>query len=169
MATVKTDANGAFKASNIRAGLYIACAEMVAPGLLDPCHWASSAPQFTVTAGQETSGIKVTMARGAVLTIHVADPQGLLKPVTGPTDADCQFHVVTARGFHHNVNIQSSAVGSREHAIAVPLGTPLTLQVISPHLMLNDSTGKAVSAGTLISVAGGAVPSAITYVVAGAK
>src|SRR5258708_126955 len=53
-ATATSDSHGAFSVSTLPAGQYIACAEVVAPGLLDPCHWAASAPTFTVTSGKTT-------------------------------------------------------------------------------------------------------------------
>jgi hypothetical protein len=169
-AIAAADAQGQFTVNNLRAAKYIACAEMVTPGLLDPCHWAASAPEFAVAAGYTTSGVKVTMNKGAVLSIHVTDPQAVLKPVTGPIDPDCQFHIVTAKGFHYNANLQSSAVGSRDYAITVPYGAPISLQAIAPHLVLNDSSGKAIAAtGSAVSVPAGTVPATFNYVVAGSR
>jgi hypothetical protein len=131
-----TDASGAFSIGNLAAGQYVACAEAAAPGLLDPCHWSASAPTFTVAAGQNASGLTITVTRGAVLTIQLADPRGLLTPATGPIDFRCQIHIVTSRGIHYAAPIQSSAVGGRSHAITIPYGTPVALQLLAPHLVL---------------------------------
>jgi hypothetical protein len=107
---------------------------------------------------------------GAVLTIQLADPGGLLTPATGPIDFKCQIHIVTSRGIHYAAPIQSSAVGGRSHAITIPYGTPVALQVLAPHLVLNDSSGNPVpAAGAPISAAAGTVPATINYVVAGTK
>ena len=144
--SVLADSSGSFEATGIRAGDYVACAQTTAQGLLDPCHWAQQAPEFTVTAGQTTAGIKISMAHGAVIPIHVNDPQGLLTPATTAIDLACQFHIVTARGLHYNATIQASSATGRDYSITVPFGAPVTLQAISPHLALNDSTGNAVSA-----------------------
>lgn len=46
-----TDSGGSFQASNLLPGPYIACAETIATGLLDPCHWSASAPVVTVSPG----------------------------------------------------------------------------------------------------------------------
>ena len=110
------------------------------------------------------------MARGAVISIHLDDPQGLLKPTTGAIDPTCQIHVVTAKGLHYNANIQASTAVGRDFAITVPFGTPVTLQAISPHLVLNDQSGKPVAqtAASLTALAG-TVPATITYTVAGTK
>ena len=169
-ATAAADAAGTFEIDAIRAGTYVACAQSAAPGLLDPCHWAKSAPEFTVVAGQILAGVKVTMARGAVISIHVNDPLGLLAAATGPIDFACQFHVVTGKGLHYNANIQARAAGSRDHAITVPFGTPVNLQAISPHLILTDQAGKTLpAAATAVPIPAAANPPTIVYTVTGKK
>ena len=45
-ATIVSDGKGNFTATNLAAGQYVMCAEVMTPGLLDPCHWAVSAPSF---------------------------------------------------------------------------------------------------------------------------
>ena len=168
---VMTNSAGAFDVDNIRAGRYIACAQTLAPGLLDPCRWSASAPEVTVVAGKIVSGVRITMAHGLVIPIHVNDPQGLLKSVTGPIDFTCQFHVVTAKGIHYNANIQASTATGRDHSITVPFGTPVTLLALSPHLTLSDSSGKPVIAAALstISASAGAVLPTFAYTVTGTK
>src|SRR5271157_2356007 len=66
--TSVTDAKGVFLAA-LPAGDYVACANAAAPGLLNPCHWAASAPVFSVTAGQSTVTPNIVMAKGAVVPI----------------------------------------------------------------------------------------------------
>lgn len=169
-ATVIADASGAFSVDSIQAGNYVACAQMLTQGLLDPCRWATSAPQVTVVAGQVLSGVAITMAHGAVVSIQLNDPQGLLQPVTGPIDFACQFHIVTGKGIHYNANIQASTAGSRDHAITVPFGTPVNLQLLSAHLVLTDQNGNAVpSAATSISIPAGTAPATFVYTVTGTK
>ena len=96
-ATATADASGAFNIGGIRAGYYVVCAQTLTQGLLDPCRWATSAPKVTVVAGQVVSGVTITMAHGAVISIQVNDPQGSCSPATGPIDFACQFHIVTAK------------------------------------------------------------------------
>jgi len=167
-ATAMADSSGAFTIPTLPAGQYIACAEATTPGLLDPCHWAESAPTFTVTAGKTTTGVNITMARGAVIPIHIDDPQSLLKPVAGPIDFDLQIHAVTAKGHHYNANIESSTATTRNHVITVPFGTPVTIQVLTGHFVVNDESGKpALAAGASVSTPSGASAATISYVVAG--
>jgi hypothetical protein len=72
--TAVTNSQGVFSVGALSPGQYIVCAEVSTPGLLDPCHWAASAPNVTVTAGATTAGVTVTMAAGAVVPIHISDP-----------------------------------------------------------------------------------------------
>jgi hypothetical protein len=141
---------------------YIACAETAAPGYLDPCHWSTSAPAFTVTAGETTSGVNIVMAKGSVLRVHVDDPQQLLKPVTGPVDLDFEIHIVTSKGIHYSAPIQSSTALARDHAITIPFDSPLSLRILSAHVTVSDSSGKAfATAGTTVNAPAGATPAAI--------
>ena len=169
-ATTVTNSLGIFSLASLEPGEYVACAETTTPGLLDPCHWASAAPTFTVSASQTTSGVNIVMARGAVVPVHIDDPLTLLKAVTGPIDFDLQVHVVTARGIHHNASIQALSATGRDLAVTIPFGLSATIQVLSPHLVVNDSTGKPVSAaGAGITVASGSLLPTVAFAVAGTK
>jgi hypothetical protein len=169
-AMVTADANGAFHADGLAPDQYIACAETTAPGLLDPCHWSTSAPSFTVSAGQIVSGMKIVMKRGAVLRIHIDDPQQLLKFVTGPVDFDLEIHVVTGKGLHYSAPVQSSTATGRDHAITIPFDTSLSLRVLSAHLTVNDQSGKPFAAlGAAVNVPAGAVPAVMGLTVTGKK
>jgi hypothetical protein len=166
---VAADANGNFRVGSLPAGRYVACAEVTVPGLLDPCHWAGSAPTFTVVAGQPTTGVDITMARGAVVPIHIADPLGLLQPVSeSAINFDFQVHVVTSKGVHHNARVQASSAAGRDLAVTVPFGTAVTLRVMSSHLTANDQTGSPVSAaGASVTVPSGVSPATVVYTITG--
>jgi Carboxypeptidase regulatory-like domain len=169
-AMVTADANGTFHVDTLSPDQYIACAETSTPGFLDPCHWAASAPAFTISAGQTTSGVKIVMAKGAVLQVHINDGQALLKPTAGPVDFDFQIHVVTSKGFHHGAPIQSSTALGRDHVITIPFDTPVTVRVLSAHLAVNDQSGKAISPmGTSINVPAGTTPSVVGLTITGKK
>jgi hypothetical protein len=169
-AMVTADANGAFHADGLAPDQYIACAETSAPGLLDPCHWSTSAPSFTVSAGQTVSGMEIVMKRGTVLQIHVDDPQQLLKSVTGPVDFDLEIHVVTGKGLHYSAPIQSSTATGRDHAIAIPFDTSLSLRVLSAHLTVNDQSGELFPAlGAAVNVPAGTTPAVMGLTVTGKK
>jgi len=162
-------ATGQFSAF-LPPGNYVACAETSTPGLLDPCHFGSSAPTFSVTKGQILTGVKVVMAKGAVVPIHIADPNGLLMAPSGVIAPDCRVQVVTAKGYRYEAPITAHDATSRDHTITLPFGATVTVQVISPHLTVTDSTGKAVSsAGASTVIPSGGSPGTFTFTVSGAK
>ena len=168
--TTMTDHTGAFVSGHLPAGDYVACAQYAAQGLLDPCHWAAAAPQFTVTSGKTTGSVKITMARGAVIPIHINDPHQLLSTPKGAVASDLRIHVVTVKGHHYEAPIVASNKNGRDHQVTVPFGTPIQVQVISPHLAVNDDTGKpTTTAGKNVNVANGSNAAQINYTVAGAK
>jgi len=166
-----SDPAGAFTIPSLPPGNYVACAQPGTPGLLDPCHWGTSVPTFTVTAGQTTPGVRITLAQGAVIPIHINDPQQLLKPILGSRiDPGCRIHLVTAKGMHYEAPIVAQSAGGRDHSVTVPFGTPYSLQVMCPKLNLNDATGAPVvsaSAGAPIPV--GSTVSTAVFTVTGAK
>lgn len=163
------DANGRFSVQALAPGEYVACAEASAPGLLDPCHWAASAPTFTVTAGNATADVDITMMRGAVIPIHVNDPQTLLQPVTGSSIApDFQGHAVTGKGLHYRASVQNTSANNRDLAVTVPFGTAVTLQVVTSRLKVNDQNGIPVSpSGSSLTIASGDSPAAVEFTIVG--
>lgn len=167
--TTMTDDNGQFVAAYLPDGSYVVCAQAAAPGLLDPCHWAASAPRFTITAGKAVTGVQVAMAKGAVVAIHVDDPQQLLAPAKGAAESDLRVYLVTAQGHHYEAFIVAHEAKSRDHAITVPFGSPITLSVFGPHLTVNDESGKAVSAAKSVSIPAAANPPTVTYRVSGTR
>lgn len=169
-AAVVADAGGSFQAGGLAPGQYVACAEATAPGYLDPCHWSASAPNFTVSAGQTASGVKIVMAKGAVLWVQVDDPRQLLKPVSGQVDLDFEVHVVTSKGVHHGVPIQSSTATGRSHAITIPFDTSVSVRVLSAHLAVSDPSGKSLGPiGATANVAAGTTPPIVRLTVTGTK
>jgi hypothetical protein len=169
VAMVASGSSGAFSVRNLPPGQYIACAEAPTQGLLDPCLWASSAPTFTVTTGQSTTAVNVVLARGAILPIHIDDPMALLTPAAGPVDFKLQVHIVTSKGLHYMARIQSSTAGSRNLAMTIPFGTPVTVLVQSANLIVNNSQPGAPAAalGMSVTVPAGTSAATINYVVAG--
>jgi hypothetical protein len=167
---VAADASGVFHADGLAPGQYIGCAETLTPGYLDPCHWSATAPNFTVSAGQTTSGVKIIMAKGSVLRVHVADPQQLLKAVAGPVDLDLEIHIVTSKGIHYSAPIQSSTALGRDHAITVPFDTSVSLRILSAHLAVTDESGKSFAPlGTTVNVPAATGPAVIQLTVTGKK
>jgi hypothetical protein len=169
-ARVQSDLNGQFSAVPLPAGQYVACAEASTPGLLNPCSWTTSAPTFTVTPGQATTGVKIVMAKGAVLPIHVNDPLGLLKTVTGPVDFDLEIHIVAPNGAHYAAPIQAQTSSGRDYAIAIPFGAGVTVRVLSAHFTVTGQSGSALApAGAGVIVPVGTAPQQIVYTITGQK
>lgn len=170
--TTMTDHNGQFLSGHLRPGIYVACAQYAPQGLLDPCHWSTSAPEFTVTAGQATTGVKIVMAKGAIIPIHVDDPHQLLAASSAKAagQTDLQFHIVTAKGHRYIAPVIATSKNGRDHAITIPFGTSLNVQVISPHLAVNDDAGKPANpAGKSLNVPAATAPASLHYTVIGAK
>jgi hypothetical protein len=114
--------------------------------------------------------VKIVMAKGAILQMHVDDPQQLLAPVTGPVDLNLQIHIVTAKGLHYSAPIQSITATSRDHVITIPFDTAVNLRVLSAHFAVNDQAGAALSAaGTTVSTPSGMTPGLIVFTVTGKK
>jgi hypothetical protein len=107
------------------------------------------------------------MAKGAVITIHLADPQQLLKPAANATPVDCQIHLVTAKGMRYLAAIVAATATGRDHAVTVPFGTPFQPQV-SPHLAVNDARGAAaIAPSTVMTTASAAGIATVNYTVTG--
>jgi hypothetical protein len=168
--TTMSDRTGAFTSGHLPNGRYIACAEPETEGFLNPCHWSTAAPTFTVANGKTVAGVKVTVAKGAILSIHVDDPHQLLAQPNSVIAPDLMFHVVTAKGHRYPARIVASSATSRDHTITIPFGAPITVKVFSPNLVINDTSGKpAAVAGAAVSVPTTAAGVTLTYTVTGAK
>jgi hypothetical protein len=130
----------------LAAGNYVACGQSTTQGLLDPCHWALAAPTFTITGGQTTAGVNVVMAAGAVVPIHVNDPNRLLAPAAAAIEMDCRFQMVTPQGRRYEAIIVGHSSVSRDYQITIPFGMALSLRALCPHLVVNDASGAPVAA-----------------------
>jgi hypothetical protein len=169
MASANTDSTGAFVAF-VPVGAYIACAQAPTQGLLDPCHWAASAPKFVVTANKTTDGVAIVMTHGAVVPIHVNDPLQLLAPITAPIQSDIRVQMVTGKGFRYEAVIVAHSSTSRDYAITIPYGAPMTLQTSSPNLAISTNAGGAApSAGQAVTIPVGASAATFSFTVAGIK
>jgi len=171
-ATTVSDGTGNFTAINLAPGQYVACAQTTTQGgLLDPCHWAASAPSFDVVAGKVTPNVDVVMPRGVALPVHLNDPQGLLKQVTGPVDFDLEIHLVTSKGLHYSMPIQAQGPQGRDFGIAIPFDTALSIRVLSAHFAVSDdATGNPVAqAGISALVPSGAAAQQFSFTVTGEK
>ena len=169
--TTMTDSKGEFGSTSLPAGDFVACAQLPTAAVLDPCHWGTSAPVFSIQAGKSTTGVRIVMARGAVLPIHIDDPYQLLTPAKGAIDPNCRFFVVTAKGYRYDAVIVAQGGNSRDHTITLPFGATLNLQVFSPHLVIEDgATGQpTASAGKTVATAPAGNAAQLNYTVTGTK
>ncbi len=167
--TTVTDQTGSFVVADLAPGEYVACAQTTPPGLLDPCHWAASAPTFVVAVGQPTQSLKIVMTKGAVVPIHVADPTGVLSnSVTSAMAPTFQIHVVTGKGLHYNAPVQAQSATSWDYAATVPYNIPLSIRVVSAGALVADQAGNALpSGGSPVTILSGATPSPITFTITG--
>ena len=93
------------------------------------------------------------MPKGAIVTVHVDDPQHLLTPAPGAIQSDLRFQFVTAKGDRYDAVITAHNATSRDHSVTLPFGAAVTLQVMSPALAIHDATGRpAATTGTSVQV-----------------
>ena len=111
--------------------------------------------------------MKITMPKGAIVTVHVDDPQHLLTSAPGAIQSDLRFQFVTANGDRYDAVITAHNATSRDHSVTLPFGTAVTLQVMSPALAIHDATGRpAATTGTSVQVpATAASAAAFTFAV----
>ncbi len=167
--SAKTDTNAQFVAF-LKPGNYLACAQTSTSGLVNQCDWAVSANAFTVASNQTANNVSIVLAHGAVIPIHIDDPLQLLAPAATAIDPACRFQIYTAKGAHFDAPIVARSATSRDYSITIPYGAPVTLRVLSPHLAVNDNTGKpAATAGVSTNVPVGSIVTTLTYTVAGIK
>jgi hypothetical protein len=152
---VFTGANGAFTFSKLPAGKYVLCAQVstaeAAPAnspWVDTCVWPTNQTPITLTAGQQTAGIVFTAPKGAWLQVRVVDPDHVLPAAAAKSPALLEPELqLLLQGpdklFRHARFVSADAAG-RTYKVAVPLKTPLALQVSSSVADVHDQGGKAI-------------------------
>jgi len=152
---VRTNSTGAFTFSKLQAGSYSLCAQ-VAPAetapanspYVDTCLWGSGQAPMTVAAGQQVTGVVFTAVKGALLSVHVADPGGVLPAAAAKTPAplepELQIILKGPDGRYRHARYVSSDATGRTYQIAIPLNTVLGLKVISSVANVVDQNGQPV-------------------------
>jgi hypothetical protein len=74
VASVAGGPNGSFTLGNLSGGSYALCAQTTVSGWLDPCHFAAVVPQVNLDQGRSLSGVRIVMAKGAILQVRIDDP-----------------------------------------------------------------------------------------------
>jgi hypothetical protein len=152
---VFTGANGAFTFSKLPAGKYVLCAQVsdaeVAPAnapWVDTCVWPTNQTPITLAAGQQAAGIVFTAPKGAWLQVRVVDPDHVLPAAAAKAPAllepELQLLLQGPDKFLRHARFVSADGAGRTYKVAVPLKTPLALQVSSSIADVLDQGGKAV-------------------------
>lgn len=160
---VRTNSTGAFTFSNLPAGAYSLCAQVStaepAPAnspYVDTCLWGSGQTPVTVAAGQQVAGVVFTAVKGAVLSVHVADPGGVLPAATAkapaPLDPALQVILKGPDGRYRHARYVSSDPTGRTYQIAIPLSTALGLTVMSSVANVLDQNGNPVQESNPVPV-----------------
>ncbi len=152
-ATAASGADGSFTMAGLPAGTYRLCAEHRAAGMLNPCLWSDEPILAAVAEGQTTQGRDIRMAKGAVLTVRLNDPRGLLSRYLGKTPG-AHILVGIGRGTAPFMAATPSAADDtgRELTLLVPVDTPLQASVFSSFFSLADETGARAKKGLKIPV-----------------
>ena len=160
---VRTNSTGVFTFSKLPAGTYSLCAQVASaePALanspyVDTCLWGSGQAPVTLTAGQQVTGVVFTAVKGALLSVHVADPGGVL-PATAakapaPLDPALQIILKGPDGRYRHARYVSSDATGRTYQIAIPLNTALGLQVLSSVANVFDQNGDPVQEASPVAV-----------------
>jgi hypothetical protein len=154
---VFTNANGSFTFSRLPAGKYVLCAQVSAAEAapanspwVDTCVWPTNQTPITLAAGQQLAGIVFTAPKGAWLQVRVVDPDHVLPTAAakGPAllEPELQLALQGPDKLVRHARFVSADGAGRTYKVAVPLKTPLGLQVSSSVADVFDQGGKSVKA-----------------------
>jgi hypothetical protein len=156
---VLTDANGAFTFSKLPASKYGLCAQVAASEpapasspYVDTCVWGSGQSPITVAAGQQVGGIVFTAPKGTWLQVRVVDPEHVLPQAAagkGPAllEPELQVMLKGPDGLYRHARFLSSDSSGRNYRMAIPLKTPVGLEVASSVANVFDQAGNQVKNG----------------------
>ena len=152
-----TAADGSFSFSNLKTGMYFACA-VPPPGtngqnFVNSCLWQDHNSVYVPLApGQISQGVAVPLQHGYPLNVQVNDPAGLLPAPIGNTGAnDLAIHVIGPSGLAQPVPIASQTATGRDQVLVVPYNTQLQLLIHSSSFALTDGNGNALAPTTKTS------------------
>jgi hypothetical protein len=134
-----TGPNGEFTFKNLPPGRYSVCVHVPGGPHLNSCQW-TQAPQFTVTAGQTLANQTITLTKGSLLQVRLADPNKLLT-----TTDDVMIGVYLPSGLFQPLRLAGSDPTGRTYDAAVPLSTQVRLSVHSSHVVIVDDQGRGLN------------------------
>lgn len=142
------DASGRFEFTALIPGNYRICARSVESGFLDPCAWHSGPPLLLpVAAGQQIVGHEITMLSGREFELIVADSTGVLEQnQSRGTGVDLVVGVWGPGGQFQPALLKLKLSTSRTYSVTVPFDTPLRLNITGRRLVMEDESGKRITA-----------------------
>jgi hypothetical protein len=145
-ASVVTASNGSFSIQNLKAGMYLVCVSVRNGAYLDPCHWSSSPPTFTLTAGLAVSNAVIQLVKGGQVQVSINDPSQVFANEGTTPGAHLMLGVRSVSGAFQGAVLVSSNASGRNYKVTVPLDAPTGLFVLPGDYHLSDGGGLQVTA-----------------------
>jgi len=125
---------------------------------------------FELYAGQSLTTFQVTVRQGALLQVHVNDPQQIFAAVPAgqaPSGLDQQLELILRPSSHqaHRMRLVAHDSSGRTYAMTVPTGSSLGLTVKSASGSISDVSGNAVAAEIPLNIAPNAVPAQVSLTI----
>jgi hypothetical protein len=156
-----TDAVATFRVEGLSQGEYRICVEVPESTWLNQCEWGIESAAFvSISAGQPTASIEVTLKRGVAVPIRIDDPDRLLSTHEGKTrGAHLMLGVANdARVFRSAKHVSQDVSGQDMHVI-IPFNRAIKLVVYSSFFRLNyagEELSRSVGRHIPLFVAAGA-------------
>ena len=147
VALVVSAFNGSFSIQNLNAGMYLVCVSVKNGAYLDPCHWSSSAPTFTLTAGMAISKAVITLAKGQHVQVTVNDPQQYFANEGSTPGAHLLLGVRAVSGAFQSAVLASSGASGRNYTVTIPFDAPTSFFIYPGDYQLIDSTAAVGQTG----------------------
>lgn len=145
---VTTGAGGNFEAA-VPPGDYSVCVGSPSGRYLDPCLWSqpAGAAVSSLSPGEVRDIPAIVLTAAALISVHVADPSGLLGAELGPLTLDPGMIIGVQRddGAFYRAWPSAGTASGRDFQIAVPFNVPLRLWVFSRTLSVADSQRRTLS------------------------
>ncbi len=143
--------DGSFALTGLAAGLYQLCADAPGRELLDPCLW-DRLPTPVAVGELPLTGAAVHLKRGATLSIRVDDPAKALAVAEKSGKGHLLVGVWSANGLFHPARVTAEDAAGRTYSLEMPVGVTAKLSVTPSALRVQDTTGKALTAGAAVDV-----------------
>lgn len=171
---VATDRNGAFQFQQLPPGKYSLCAQPVAGQgrttaelFVDSCEWGQTQSPLVLTAAQTIGGLTLTVLPGALVTVHLSDPGGLLAPSASKPGIGGQIQVFlkTPDRLVHYLPVTAHTSTARDHTALIPYGVSMSLVVQSSQVRVIGGNGAALTAAIPVLAAAGSALAPISLTI----